>query len=554
VCGFSGVVLSTVNGTVNSSFNERMGVLDAMRSFRRVTSYRQTGIRSGLKMARSLERRAILSASHITRNSMFRQARDARKRKKQHQKTQQFEKSVLIQNTLRYLPKVNNDTPPPNPGYGSVGPQGEELAWFEAMIAEHKKKSDMELAQEAAENEQRKALLAAMQLLPRELSDIEGEEEDGEDDKENTGDDDAMDVPPPQGDEVEDIFYDDAPLYDREVDDDGAGGGGDWEQLHDDEERRHARLTARGVLDPTWYMPVVVIPDLEMRTDDEYLRGWLDPVADSVEELDFSIFHPRWVQPPLPTTRTQDPGYVQGSPTESSSSSSGSHRPRKPRQTGSLTRRGRRGRRVRTPWFVLHPEMELRDCLPHQRVIRDYVDRFLLHYIPLTQPGLCKHIPEVNAVRQQYALFCDRLLWAYHYDTGMTGGLLWPLDPKSRLDTVLFAILTTVLTKPGYARDPVTQAKIPVWLGCPWLAAMSNAGHFRPARIPSTLLTRANVNLENYRDPLLSILRCTSFSPHTLSSFLLPPARAETPGYVFERYTDVLPAVPQPNVRIVLFR
>ncbi len=634
VCGFSGVELTVISGTDNSSFRRRDAILGAMKdmlSAKELKDVNRTGIRSGLKMAQGLEQRANLSESRATRNTMYKQAREARQRSRQHRRTMQYERDVLQANKRRYLPKIEkvdemvvNKQPAPRVAMSTTtppaAPGAEELQWLEQMIAQHKEKSAVEREREDTMEFFRRRIIEASGAYRYEMDNKKNKVRpagavvvetplDDNDETEKKGEEDAvedldqfMDPDDPavmvdNDDDASDMQMDD---YDDDSGEDGdrpkkrsktlaaeddagkdtfffksAWGDGDYglgalghgshggdddddgqweEKLHDDEERRHARLTARGILDPTWYAPPIVIPTLEMEQDDALLQAWLDPVADYMaEHCDFSIFGP--LSKPLPASILSAPTPMDedATTTLTGSADSGSTTPSPPRTTAAtpfIPKKKRRpsrrpqSRRIRqqTLWFVLHPTMGARDQLPHQRSIQDYVGRFMDYYRPLT-PASIAQPPEEQ--RWRYVLFCDRLLWVYHYDTGHFRDALWPDKPKGGLERILFAILTLILTRPGYGRDAVSHAKIPVWIGCPWLTAMAKAGKFHPA--PAFLLSRTTVNLEKVRAPLMSILHCTNFSPHTLSHFLLPPLdnndddeEAAVPVYVQQRRTELL--------------
>jgi len=632
VCGFSGQELCLIVGTDNASFRRREQILDALKGMmtnRELQNAHRTGIRSGQRVAQSLEHRAILSDSHATRENMYRQAREARQRSRQRKRTLNYERNVLQENKRRYLPALEKATgaaattivtmPSSTSSFIPMG--GEEALWFEQKIIEHKQGSAAEREREETMEYFRRRIIEAAGAYRYEQEDIHGTllknakerkesllktKKEGEEEEEDDEDailtepvNDFMDVDPmvmPHADDEEEeeeaairdimtleeeVRKEDGFLFDQAWDDgdygfgsatqqnhDDDGDDGQWEEkLYDEEERKHARLTARGILDPTWYAPPIVIPALEMEEDDAFLKSWLDPIADYMEQhCDFSVFGPlSMILPSVINNNNEEAEEETTAIVLDGSSSSLTLTPSPPRPSDPQKKkplgsplsfafkprkqkaRAPRRKRVnrRTLWFVFHPSTEPRDLLPHQRTIRDYVDRFLDYYQPLTPPNLQHPPPEQ---RWRYILFCDRLLWAYHYETNEFHGPLWPFKPKGGLERILFTILTLILTGPGYGRDPVSQAKVPVWVGCPWLIGMAKAGKFHPA--PAHLLSRNNQNLDKLREPLMLILHCQNISPHTLSHFLLPtisidadhPEQEQVPApfYVEQRHTELV--------------
>ncbi len=234
------------------------------------------------------------------------------------------------------------------------------------------------------------------------------------------------------------------------------------------------------VLDPLWFAPPVVIPRAEIDADNEYFRQYLAPVAafmdtPAISNIFFTSPVPAPASPPIITAPTP----------------------------------------TKTLWRLMQPAEEL---LSHQRELEHYVTQFLKHYVPLLTNS-----PEPMECGV-YVRFCDRFLWLYHAYVAPVGsantGLFWPEAPT--LPRLLFTLLTLILTQPGYARDAVTDAKRAVWFPDPWLLACSEAGLFDQAAVPRHLLAQSQkgvVNLHNIHEGLMSILKCTPFSPHQLVVF-----------------------------------
>lgn len=295
--------------------------------------------------------------------------------------------------------------------------------------------------------------------------------------------------------------------------------------LEKDEMQREVDHSARvemnaGPLEPLWTLPPVIIPDREMRADDAYLHRYLDPVCEVLEQqCRFSVFSPPSASKKLLQTEKKAPD------THKNNNNPTKQQPLKKKKRVDFS----------VYWRILQPNGLPRDMLKHQRLMQDYLQRFLEHYVPLT-PKLAATASKAPDNLQRYLLFSDRLLWFYHNQKGLRDGSLWPMKKPNVLQRILFMILTSILIQPEYARDPVSDAKIFLWVEDPWLAACSKAGLFAQSKAPGHILPRSDnqlatgnpVNLSNMRASLLSILKLPSVSPHALSLFLLPPVLSST--------------------------
>ena len=177
---------------------------------------------------------------------------------------------------------------------------------------------------------------------------------------------------------------------------------------------------------------------------------------------------------------------------------------------------------------------------PHQRSLQLYVTRFLAHYARLLPCGAPAPAPP-----EVYCAFCDRLLWLYHRYVAETahqpaawrkdaiigqGNSLWPVAEREQ--RIFYMILTRVLTAGEFARTPVTDAKVFVWLADPFLLACERAGLFAALPPFATLLVAPNETaattplLAKLREDLVGavarLLTGAEFAPQTLHDFLHP--------------------------------
>jgi hypothetical protein len=262
-----------------------------------------------------------------------------------------------------------------------------------------------------------------------------------------------------------------------------------------------------------WTPPHVTVPTEELAADDVYLRTMLNPAAAFMATEAFGrAFATRTVAPAGPAQKEVSPVLPPMHLVAPGTAKDGVNK---------------------QIWLPLRTVMESKLLVPHQRNLNAYVANFLQHYEPLLGAKAARAV--LPATVERYAVMCDRLLWFYHryvaphatdlacwrLDYVLGEGLLWP--DYARYKRILFAILTRVLTREGYARDRVTDAKVFVWLPDPFLLACDRADLFHEFHAPEALLpqkSKSAPSLTRLQETLMSLLKCTTFSAHRLYDYL----------------------------------
>lgn len=301
---------------------------------------------------------------------------------------------------------------------------------------------------------------------------------------------------------------------------DGGGGGGDHHHHHhyhyddaDENEAHFASIHTRSFSDMSGggqTLPTV-IPQIEQEEDDGYLRAELNPVMNYIHaHVQWSVFGPLPAEAAAAAAAT--------TPEEPIADASSL-----PPALAMVEIRSR------NLWHPLRFNSPWGDFLPHQRAVVDHIEFFLSHYWPLYADQQTRR-PTLAPQVMPLAVFCDRLLWVYHYHTGKRkepNNPYWPVSASSReVARLVFVILTGLLTHRGMGRDSVTGVSIPIWLSHGWLTALFRQGLLVPELAPATLLTPAQaqtLDVAAFRVPLLGLLACVYFSPQALSLFLVPP-------------------------------
>jgi hypothetical protein len=281
-------------------------------------------------------------------------------------------------------------------------------------------------------------------------------------------------------------------------------------------------------------VPCVVLPVHDLVADDAYLRTVLAPLAARIAQ-----------ESAIPRLFAATTGPAARGRPRVRPAAAPSHEYRVPR---ALVAPGPRdvaagGDR---DWTGLAPTQDSKTLLQHQRHLVLYIERFLSHYRRLLLPMAGS--PPHPAPVLQYAVFCDRLLWAYHRYVGEPAQQvmsywqgdringekhrLWPDGERAR--RIFYTLLTRVLTGDMTARDKVTDAAVFVWLRDPFLTACWRAGLFDALPpLEANLLGRGEAahttpGLDHLRDDLLNAVRLltttAAFSPHALHDFLHPAA------------------------------
>lgn len=505
---------------------ELLAALRDMPDQRHLDDQHRTGIRQGKGLSRSLKRRANQSADSGTKKSMMKQADLAEKRARDHAHSRLYEKTTE-KNTLRMpLAKVQVSSSSSQPlatptttTTTTLSASVENAIYSFLAATEHPGRAE----EEALREEQRLKLVQSLNMgrgggvmiVDKKRKDLEKEEEEEERVVvlDNEEEEEVVPIKIPKS--IQKAEERQAKKEERKVlklvdflhaHEEGMGGGGggggddnaDAADGGDPSEAHYEALTARGILDPLWYRAPTVIPDFEMQEDDAFLENYLAPVVATLDQdPDFS-----WDDFNMAIKDEKEEEGGGGSPptspvslTQSTSSATASpiiRRPIPPR--GGLT--ARPSKSLSLVWPILDIQTATHDLLPHQRLMEEYIKKFIAHYQPLLlslKPGQSPPAPLPQFKR--YLLFCDRLLWLHHEDTGQRHGPLWPMPPKANFPRLLFTLLTMLLTGPGYVRDPVSDAKIPVWLADPWLTACHKEGLFEQTRAPLALMPRSTVQV-----------------------------------------------------------
>jgi len=464
VCGYSGRQLENEQGLLNSGFNQQGDALAAMEN--------KHGRRGGVPMGKQLAREFTSTANYVvSANERTKYRKLAGVVRKNAQRAQE----AILYNKLT---------------------QGNTALWQPSTFLE-----DDESSGSSSESEERPAVTEAERLHDQEqqkLIHLLGQVAD-------------------------------APVLDDEKgkrggDDDGEGGGGDAhvedeseEEEEEDllhtknskhkwsarrEERMKYRMNQRPLMEPTYNVPPVVVPQVERLEDNAYLQEVLDPVADYLASY---LKSP--ARRAMATTKTPSriPAVRPPPPPR-----------QQPRRTPSRPKNGAADKK--SLWAPLHVHSPAHAQTAHQRDIVSYVSAFFNHYLPNS-----------STPTPLFAVFCDRLLWTYHHVTGLRHGPLWPMENSNNdttathLKRLLFGLLTHVLVQPGLAMDPASGAKIPVWLPHADLLALNRRGQLNPAQAPVHLLPRGIVQAGLMTTLCAAVLQCPSYSPHTLAAFLWPP-------------------------------
>ncbi len=491
VCGFSGRQLGSFEeGIVNSGFKQQGAALAAMAD--------RHG-RGGVPMGKQLAREFTSTANYVqnTRErARYRQlAGQSRRTAKRAQRISLYDK-LTRGNTALWQPgaaaAADPVLPPDDDDLSSSSSDSESCS----SSLEEDDKISMTDAQRLHEEERQNLLRLLQQAADRPsrllLDGVDRRGGGGGD-----GDYDGMMITAPlEEDDQEDEEQETASMMSK--------NNTQWKQ-----ERFFRRVTSRQVMDPTYNVPPVIVPQVERLEDNAYLQQVLDPVANYLATYLASKAGRSGSRPSTLLLTSSTSSSVQKPSPVLLQKKKKKQQQQKQKKGGTFKDNTHHGRPL---WAPLEQGSPGHMQTAHQRDIHAYVHTFLDHYFP-TGIG--------HEAETRLSLFCDRLLWTYHHVTGLRHGYLWPVD-NGNVKRVLFGILTQVLVQPGLATDPVSEAKIPVWLPYAAFMPLSRRGRFAPAHAPTHLLPGGVVQASWMTTLCAAVLQCPSYSPHTLAAFLWP--------------------------------